>query len=206
MPNDASRGEDATGDAEENLLALLDELRSIAQNGLEYADDPYDEQRYRRLFELAGEWYGRLLDLPPAAVRERFATEVGHVTPKVSADAAVFDAAGRVLLQRRADDGTWCLPGGYADPNESPRETAVREAREETGLAVEPCELVGVYTRKPGEYGPHCLVIHLYRCTATGGELERSREGTDLRYWPLDDVPTWHKNHEWMARDALDAH
>ncbi|WP_158058736.1 NUDIX hydrolase N-terminal domain-containing protein [Halorussus halophilus] len=201
MTDDAEGDENSASDGDD-LLALLDELRITGLNGLEYADDPYDETRYRRILKLACEWYGRSLDLPAETVRERFASEVGRVTPKVSADAAVFDDEGRILLQRRTDDETWCLPGGYTDPNESPRETAVRETREETGLSVEPLELVGVYTRRPGEYGPHCLVVHLYRCAVERGDLELSHEGTDLQYWSLANVPEWHKNHEQMARDA----
>ena len=115
-----------------NLLALLDELRIVAQNGLEYADNPYDQERYERILELTAEWYGRSVDLPSTEVQARFAEEVGIITPKVSADAAVFDDDGRILLQLRADDTSWCLPGGYTKPNESPQETAVRETREET--------------------------------------------------------------------------
>ena len=88
-----------------------------------------------------------------------------------------------MLLQLRADDNSWCLPGGYTKPNESPRETAVRETREETGLITEPIELVGVNTRKPGQHGPHGLVVHLYLCTKTGGELTVSHEEHDFRYW-----------------------
>ncbi|WP_227376552.1 NUDIX hydrolase N-terminal domain-containing protein [Haladaptatus halobius] len=189
---------------DDDFLALLDELRIVAQVGLEHADDPYDEERYERILTLVSEWYGQSVDLPPEDVRARFAGEVGYVTPKVSADAAVFNADGRVLLQLRADDETWCLPGGFSDPNESPDETVVRETREETGLAVEPNDFVGVYTRKPGEYGPHCLVRHVYLCTVTGGEIETSREGTDVRYRAIEDVPVWHKDHEAIARDARD--
>jgi 8-oxo-dGTP pyrophosphatase MutT (NUDIX family) len=148
------------------------------------------------------ELYGRSVALPPGEVRSRFATEVGRVTPKISANAAVFDESGRILLQQRSDDGTWCLPSGYAEPNEAPRETAVREVGEETRLSVESDELVDVYTRKPGEFGPHCLVIHVYLCTVHEGTIEVSHEGMDVRYWPLDTVPKWHKNHEWQARDA----
>lgn len=188
-----------------DVLPLLDELRILASNGLEYADDPRDEERYERILELSSEWYGRSVELPPEAVRARFAEEVGHVTPKVSADAAVFDESGRILLQRRADDDTWCLPGGYTAPDEAPRETAIRETREETGLRIEPAELVGIYTRRPGQYGPHCLVIHLYLCTENGGELDVSHEGTELRYRRVDDVTDWHKNHADMARDAHEA-
>lgn len=185
-----------------NLLALLDELRILAQNGLEYADSPYDQERYERILELTAEWYGRSVDLPPTEVQTRFAEEVGIITPKVSADAAIFNDDGQILLQLRADDNSWCLPGGYTKPNESPRETAVRETREETGLITEPIELVGVTTRKPGEYGPHCLVVHLYLCTKTGGELTVSHEGHDLRYWSVDQVSNWHKNHYELACNA----
>lgn len=188
-----------------DLLSLLDELRILAQTGLEYADDPYDEERYERLLELASEWYGRAVDLPAEEVRSRFAAEVGHVTPKVSADAAVFDDEGRVLLQRRTDDGTWCLPGGYVEPGEAPRETVVRETREETGLRAEPNELVDVDTRKPGEYGPHGLVVHVYLCTPDGGTPEVSREGEAVGYRAVDAVSKWHKDHERHARVAHEA-
>ncbi|RBI59802.1 NUDIX hydrolase [halophilic archaeon] len=193
-----------TDDTDDEFLALLDELRIMAQTGLEYADDPYDEQRYKRILELVSHWYGQTVDLPPADVRDRFAAEVGRATPKVSADAAIFNDDGEILLQLRADDDTWCLPGGYTEPNESPEETAIRETREESGLVVEPVELVGIYTRKPGDYGPHCLVTHEYLCTVVDGELEVSHEGKDLRYWDLDAVPEWHKNHKQIAQDAAE--
>jgi len=187
------------------LFELLDELRILAENGRRYADDPYDEERYERVLELVGEWYGHTVDRPPEAVRERFAEELGHVTPKLGADAALFDDEERVLLQLRADDGTWGLPGGYVGPNESPAETAVRETGEETGLSVDVRQLVGVYTRKPGQYGPHCLVVHLYLCAERGGTLETSHEGTELRYWHPEDVPEWHKDHRRLARSAQEA-
>lgn len=189
---------------DEAFFALLDELRILASVGLRYADDPYDEQRYERILELVSEWYGRSVDLPATEVRERFEAELGYVTPKVSGDAAVFDENGRILLQQRADDETWCLPGGYTEPTESPRETAVRETREETGLSVEPVELTGVYTRKPGEYGPHALVMHVYLCTVQGGTIELSREGLDVQYRPIEDVSVWHKNHAEAAREAYE--
>jgi ADP-ribose pyrophosphatase YjhB (NUDIX family) len=90
-------------------------------------------------------------------------------------------------------------------PNESPAETAVRETVEETGLSVDVRQLVGVYTRQPGEHGPHCLVVHLYLCVERGGNLETSHEGTELRYWHPEDVPEWHKNHRRLAGEAREA-
>ena len=56
------------------------------------------------------------------------------------------DDAGRILLQRRADDGTWSIPGGWMSPGESAPECAAREALEETGWRVELTGLQGVYS------------------------------------------------------------
>lgn len=54
---------------------------------------------------------------------------------------------GRILLVKRADDGTWCLPGGRVELGESVEEGAVREFGEETGHEVEVTGLLGIYSR-----------------------------------------------------------
>ena len=46
----------------------------------------------------------------------------------------LLDARGRILLQRRQDDGTWGIPGGYLEIGETLEQAARREAREELGL------------------------------------------------------------------------
>ena len=189
-----------------DIFSLLDELQTIARNGLAYATNPYDLERYQRLLELATGQYARLLDLPPAEVRKRFAAELGYITPKVGAEAAVFDRAGNILLVRRSDDGQWCLPCGWVEPNESPAEAAVRETREETGLEVRVVRLVDVFTRKPNVgHGPHTAVAVVYLCDVTGGALRGSHESTDLRYWRLEDVPAWHELHRQYAFAARSA-
>lgn len=185
------------------LLELLDELRIIGQNGARYADNPYDEERYERLLDLVAEYYGESLDVPPSDVRERFADELGHITPKVGAEAAVFDSDGDVLLMLRADTNDWCLPCGWVEPGESPEETAVRETREETGLEVAPTELVDVYHRPPSErFGPHGRISVVYLCEVRGGTLTLSQEGTKLEYWDIAEMTNWHKDHEKFAQDA----
>lgn len=107
---------------------------------------------------------------------------------------------------RRADDGQWCLPCGWVEPNESPDETATRETHEETGLIVHPTELIGVYHRPPGgRFGPHGEIAVLYLCTVEGGTITPSHEGEQVRYWAIEDVPSWHKRHETYERDAHQA-
>ncbi|SIR75782.1 ADP-ribose pyrophosphatase YjhB, NUDIX family [Haladaptatus litoreus] len=186
-----------------NLMRLLDELRILSQNGLEYADNPYDKERYERILTLTSQYYGKALSLPPAEVRNRFAAEFGHITPKVGAEAAIFNSAGDILLMQRVDDGTWCLPCGWVDPNESPADTAVRETKEETGLNIEVAKLIDVYYHAPSdEFGPHGRIDVLYHCSVVGGTLELSDEGEALEYWNIDDVPDWHKQHKTYAGDA----
>jgi ADP-ribose pyrophosphatase YjhB (NUDIX family) len=187
-----------------NILSLLDELQTIARNGLNYATDPFDRERYQRLLDLVSTYYGQVLDMPPPEVRQRLRAELGYITPKVGAEAAIFDPEGRVLLVRRSDDGLWCLPCGWVEPNESPEEAAVREVREETGLEVQPRQLVGVFTRKPNAgFGPHSAIAILYLCEVVGGALQRSHEVTEARYWRIGEVPAWHELHEEYAGAAL---
>jgi 8-oxo-dGTP pyrophosphatase MutT (NUDIX family) len=184
------------------IFALLDELRAMGRTGLNYADDPYDEERYERMLELVDEYYGRTLDVPPEDVRDRLADELGQVTPKVGALAAIFDEDGRILLMKRSESGAWCLPGGAMELDETPEEAAVREAREETGLDVRPETLVGAYRREPAPDYPYTTVLLPYLCTVAGGSLELSHEGEALQYFPIEDVPEWFLNHGEMATDA----
>jgi hypothetical protein len=66
-----------------DIFSLLDELRVLAQNGLHFATNPYDRERYERLFELTTQTYGELLDLPKETIRARFQNDLGYITPKV---------------------------------------------------------------------------------------------------------------------------
>jgi len=69
--------------------------------------------------------------------------------PLVGVGAIIIEAS-RVLLVKRAHpplQAQWSIPGGVLEIGEMIREAAVREAREETGLVVEPEDLLGVYDR-----------------------------------------------------------
>lgn len=186
-----------------DATSLLEEVQAIARNGLAYAQNDYDRERYERLLSLAGQTYATSLDLLPGAVRERFSRELGYITPKVGGEAAMFNQGGELLLMERSDGSGWCLPCGWTEANERPADTAVRETREETGLEVEVRCLVGVFSRKAGaKDSVHSQIAVLHLCEVVGGELTLSREGLDLRYWRIEEVPKWHGNHEEMARAA----
>jgi ADP-ribose pyrophosphatase YjhB (NUDIX family) len=186
-----------------DLLALLDEIQAIARTGLNYSTDPYARAHYARLLELATTHYGSALNLPEPAVRERLQGELGSITPKVGADAAILDDDGRILLVERADDRRWGLPAGWVEPNEAPAHTVVREAREEVGLHVEPVQIVDVMFRPASvENGPHAVVSVVYLCSVLGGDLTLSHEVLAAQYWHIGEVPKWHKDHRKFAEAA----
>ena len=185
------------------MFSLLDQIQHIARNGLNYAQNSYDRERYEKLLSLTAESYADLVDQPAEKIRELFLAEAGHITPKIGADAAIFNERGEILLMERVDGSGWCLPCGWVEAQERPWETAVREVWEETGLVVEVKQLVGVFTRMPSQkFGPHTIVAVVHLCKVVGGELTLSHEGLDLRYWPIDEMFNWHGIHEKYARAA----
>lgn len=74
---------------------------------------------------------------------------------QVSAVAAFKD--GKLLMGRRADDGSWCCPGGHVEPNEHPHAAAHRELDEETGLSADWLRPLGSKTVKDGEVHVHAF-------------------------------------------------
>jgi|SRR5579871_5271026 len=113
----------------------------------------------------------------------------------VTAGVLIMDEQGRLLLQRRADDGLWGVPGGCMEIGETLEETARREVREETGLAVRELALFDVvsdgeiYTYPNGDQAN--IVSVLYRAIRIEGELAADRdESLELRFFSLDELST----------------
>jgi 8-oxo-dGTP pyrophosphatase MutT (NUDIX family) len=185
-------------------LDLLDQLRSIAQLGLNYSKDPFDLERYHRLMALACAEYSELTGLEPDAIRERFSCELGYITPKLGVQGALFDTGGKLLLEQRKDDALWGLPSGWVEVGEGPEAALVREFQEEAGLEVEPVKVIGFYTRLPGEYQqPHSSVHILYLCRYINGSLRKSHESLDMVYTDPAVIRHWHKDHRIQAETAL---
>ncbi|MFI9720033.1 NUDIX domain-containing protein [Streptomyces sp. NPDC052396] len=110
-----------------------------------------------------------------------------------AASVVVVDDAGRILLQRRSDNGMWALPGGAMHIGESLPDCAVRETKEETGMDVEVVGIVGTYTNPhhvfaydDGEVRQEFSICFLARSVA--GQLAVSEESTDVRWFEPGEV------------------
>jgi len=186
-----------------NEVEFLDRIRGIAQLGLTYARDPYDQQRYTELLKLATDGYEPLTGLPAAEITDRLRAETGYITAKAGVDGAVFDDTGeRLLLIRRADTGTWALPGGWVDPGQTPEDAVVRELFEETRLSVNAGSVIAVSSQLPRPGGsPHTSVHVLYACTITAGTPQTTGEAAELGFHRPADITDWHEDHgQWAAK------
>jgi 8-oxo-dGTP pyrophosphatase MutT (NUDIX family) len=112
-----------------------------------------------------------------------------------SASVFIRNAQGGILLQQRADNLEWVLPGGAMDPGESITQAAVRELHEETGLNIEVTRLVGVYSDPANIFSydngdqVHAIVL-LFEGKIISGILKPDgEETTHLDYFPIDQLP-----------------
>ena len=140
-------------------------LNAIAQNGLTYARDPFDRERYTKLRSIASDIIAAHTGVESAVVRDFFAREEGYATPKVDVRGVVF-REGRLLFVKEPDDGLWSLPGGWADVGESPKEAVEREVFEEAGYTTHAVKLLALYDRNkhPHPPFPHHAYKVFIRC------------------------------------------
>jgi ADP-ribose pyrophosphatase YjhB (NUDIX family) len=102
---------------------------------------------------------------------------------------------GRVVLVKRLHpplQAEWSIPGGVLEVGELVRDAAIREAREETGLIVEPGELLGVYDRvlrdaeKRVQY--HYVLID-FLCRRVSGDLAAASDAAEVRWFGWEELP-----------------
>lgn len=129
----------------------------------------------------------------------------------VATNGFIRDQTGKILLQQRADNGFWGMPGGQVELGESVEQSVVREVYEETGLEVRVERLIGIYSgpesypfmRYPNGTIVH-YVTHVFICDPMAGALRLSAESTDIGYFAADVLPAHTLiSHRIRIEDAL---
>ena len=106
---------------------------------------------------------------------------------------AVVRQGGQVLLVRRTDNGQWAPVTGIVDPGEEPAVCAAREVWEETGVVVRVDRLASTSVIPEVVYPNGDRAAYLdqcFACTWLSGEPRiGDDESTDVRWWPIDQLP-----------------
>jgi ADP-ribose pyrophosphatase YjhB (NUDIX family) len=174
-----------------NWLLWARELQTIAQNGLTFSRDQYDIDRYNRIKSIAAEIISGNSNIDSKILLEAFTAQEGYSTPKVDVRGVVFKDK-KILLVKEKADGKWTLPGGWADPNETPSQSVEREVFEESGFVTKTLKVLAVFDRdKQGHFPPY--PYHIYKifslCEVTGGEPKPSNETLEVDFFHEDEIP-----------------
>jgi ADP-ribose pyrophosphatase YjhB (NUDIX family) len=130
--------------------------------------------------------------------------QVTYVNPRLVSTTLPLTDDGRIVLLRRAiapGIGTWAQPGGFLEADETVIQGAKRETLEETGLEVEPTDIVGVYPQPRAS-----VVVVVYAAAIVGGEMHPTPEALEVRAFAIDDLP-WDElgfvTSLWAVRDYV---
>lgn len=112
------------------------------------------------------------------------------------AAAIIVNNNGQILLQSRADNDRWGLPGGCQELGERFEDTVIREVKEETNLDIteENLELIAVVSgnSRRNEYPNGDVVINntvLYCVKIYSGEIKWDNESKEMKFFDLDNLP-----------------
>ena len=164
-------------------------IQSIAQAGLQYGKDKYDKERYEQLRKISAEMISAKTDIPIDKVCDLFCNETGYQTPKVDTRAAVF-VDNKILLVRE-NNGTWSLPGGWCDVDQSVASNTVKEVKEETGFTVSAEKLIAVqdWRRHNVTNYAYGVVKVFVQCKYESGEFEANIETTEAAFFDKNSLP-----------------
>jgi ADP-ribose pyrophosphatase YjhB (NUDIX family) len=132
-----------------------------------------------------------VVGVPPTETRERRICPgcgfVAYVNPRLVVTTIPVTDAGQAVLLRRGIEpgyGSWAQPGGFLEVDETVTEAAIRETLEETGLLVQPGELIGLYSRLEA-----AVVTLVYEARIIGGIAQATPEALEVRAFQPDTIP-----------------
>jgi ADP-ribose pyrophosphatase YjhB (NUDIX family) len=179
----------------QTLEDLADELRTIAALGLNFADNEFDEERYRAVISASARLAALARGSDAKTLLGEYRQDGFALSAMPSVEAIVLNE-GKILLVRRKDDGLWCMPGGITDPGETVAESALRELEEETGIKGEVKQFLGVFDSRLWRSEKRVHFYHFLFLIDAGDQAPRpSEEVFDAAYFAEDNLPSLSPGH-----------
>ncbi|MET3407956.1 ADP-ribose pyrophosphatase YjhB (NUDIX family) [Priestia aryabhattai] len=175
---------------EHKWLDWAKQLQSLAQAGLAYSKDIYDVERFELIRNISVEMLSQQTGMEMTVIKDLFASETGYATPKVDIRAVIFKD-NKILMVKENSDGSWALPGGWADIGLTPSEVAVKEVKEESGFDVKAVKLLAVMDMKCHPHPPS--PFHIYKmfiqCEIIGGQPMKGLETSAVEFFSENKLP-----------------
>jgi len=166
------------------------QLQSLAQAGLAYSKDIYDVKRFELIRNISVEMLSQQTGMEMTVIKDLFASETGYATPKVDIRAVIFKD-NKILMVKENSDGSWALPGGWADIGLTPSEVAVKEVKEESGFDVKAVKLLAVMDMKCHPHPPS--PFHIYKmfiqCEIIGRQPMKGVETSAVEFFAENNLP-----------------
>jgi ADP-ribose pyrophosphatase YjhB (NUDIX family) len=135
---------------------------------------------------------------------------IAYVNPRLVVTTFPITDAGEIVLIRRGIEpgkGSWAQPGGFLEVDETVHQAAIRETVEETGLLVEPGEIIGLYSRLEAS-----VVTIAFEARIVGGTAAPTVEATEIMAFAPEDIPwsgiafrtTMFALRDWLAKRRPD--
>ena len=127
---------------------------------------------------------------------ENLRKSYGHdMIMTVGCGVLIENEKGQLLLQKRSDNGQWCVPGGALEPLETYTQAAIRELREEVGIEVKDLKLFGLYSgddrliKYPNNDVVYSLSVIFITRTYNGQISDDDSEVLEHRFFNRDKIP-----------------
>lgn len=177
------------------LYQIADELRGIANLGLEFGKDDYDQERYEKVLSASARIAALLDGDSSARVLAAYQDNYAHISPLAGAGAVVL-RDDKILLIKRHDDGLWAIPGGLVEIGETAAETAQRELWEEVGIPAEITCLLGVFDSRIWKSETRMQLFHFaFLVETTNPTPQTSAEALDVGFFSEDKLPPLSAGH-----------
>ena len=173
------------------FLEKIKKLQAIADVGLLYAKNEYDQERYRELRHISLELIQETSGYNGDQLRAVFPLTADYPTAKVDIRGLILSPDQKILLVQESADGRWSLPGGWADVGWSPKEVIVKEVKEETGLDVIPTQLLAVFDKRLHPHPPQAFYVYklVFLCEAVSFSIHKGFDVMDINYFAVDALP-----------------
>jgi len=173
------------------LITLSQRIRALSQTGLAYAANGYEIERCKELIAISNRITSLVSGIGEDEINACYVLAKEYSTPKVDIRAVIFNTNDEILLVQERLDGRWSMPGGWSEVGYTPKEVAIKETKEETGLDVRVDRLLAVMDKRCHAHpsSPFYIYKMFMLCEILGGEFNEAFDILDKGFFQLNRLP-----------------